>query len=136
MTEIDASGGIVKAVETGLVQAEVSRNAFLREKGIQDGTIRKVGVNCFRVAEDEREVELHPYKREEAGRQIARLNRIRAERDNDAVQKSLKNVRAAAVAGDNLVPPIIEAVKTMATVGEVTAALKEVFGEYKEPIRF
>jgi methylmalonyl-CoA mutase N-terminal domain/subunit len=136
MAEVDAMGGIVKAVEEGVVQSEVSKNAYLREKGIQDGTVRKVGVNCYRVDEDEHEVELHPYKREEAERQVARLEKIRSKRDDGAVRKSLEAVRSTAAGGGNLVPPIIEAVKTMATVGEVTATLKEVFGEYKEPIRF
>jgi methylmalonyl-CoA mutase N-terminal domain/subunit len=136
MTEVDAMGGIVKAIAEGVVQAEVSKNAYLKEKGIQDGTVRKVGVNCYRVEEDERDVELHPYKAEEAERQIARLNAIRSGRDADAVENSLEAVKRAAAGDDNLVPPIIEAVKTLATVGEVTAALKEVFGEYKEPIRF
>jgi len=136
MAEVDAMGGIVKAVGEGIVQAEVSKNAFRKEKGIQEGTVRKVGVNCYRVEEDERDVELHPYKPEEAERQIARLNAVRSSRDTGAVEKSLEAVKRAAAGNDNLVPPIIEAVKTMATVGEVTEALKEEFGEYKEPIRF
>jgi methylmalonyl-CoA mutase N-terminal domain/subunit len=136
MAEVDAMGGIVKAVEEGIVQAEVSKNAYQREKGIQEGTVRKVGVNCYRVEEDERDVELHLYKSEEAARQIARLDQVRCERNNADVQRSLAEVKRAASAGDNLVPPIIEAVKTMATVGEVTAALKEIYGSYQEPIRF
>jgi methylmalonyl-CoA mutase N-terminal domain/subunit len=136
MADVEAMGGIVKAIEQGMIQAEVSRNAYRREKGIQDGTIKKVGVNCYRVEEDERDVELHPYKPQEAERQIARLEAIRSQRDAGAVQRSLEAVKRAAAGRDNLVPPIIEAVKEMATVGEVTAALKEVFGTYQEPIRF
>jgi methylmalonyl-CoA mutase N-terminal domain/subunit len=136
MEEVDAIGGIVTAISEGYIQAEVSKNAYLKEKGIQEGTIRKVGVNCFRVEEEEREVELHPYKKEEATRQIARLADVRSKRDADEVKKTLEKVRIAAVENKNLVPPIIKAVKAMATVGEVTATLKGVFGEYEEPIRF
>ena len=136
MDAVDATGGIVKAIEEGVVQSEVSRNAYVREKGIQDGTIKKVGVNCHQVEEDERSVELHPYKREEAENQIARLAAVRSQRDHRAVAKSLDEVKRVAANGDNLVVPIIEAVKSMATVGEVTAALKKVFGTYEEPIRF
>jgi methylmalonyl-CoA mutase N-terminal domain/subunit len=136
MKEVDAMGGIVKAISEGVIQAEVSRNAYVRDKGIQDGAVRKVGVNCYRVEEEERDVELHPYKPEEAGRQIGRLNAVRSSRDAGAVATSLEAVKRAAAGDGNLVPPIIEAVKAMATVGEVTVALKEVFGEYKEPIRF
>ena len=136
MDAVDERGGIVKAIEEGVVQSEVSRNAYVREKGIQEGTIKKVGVNCHQIEEDERSVELHPYKREEAENQIARLEAVRSRRDGGAVKKSLEGVKRVAVSGDNLVPPIIEAVKSMATVGEVTAALKEVFGTFEEPIRF
>jgi methylmalonyl-CoA mutase N-terminal domain/subunit len=136
MARVDRMGGIVKAIEEGMVQSEVSRNAFLREKGIQEGTIRKVGVNCFQVEEEERDVELHPYKPEEAARQIERLNQVRSTRDSAAVKQSLRDVKRAAADNHNLVPPIIAAVKAMATVGEVTAALKEVYGSYEEPIRF
>jgi methylmalonyl-CoA mutase N-terminal domain/subunit len=136
MEEVDAVGGIVKAIAEGYIQAEVSRNAYLRERGIQDGTIRKVGVNCYRIEEEEREVELHPYKPQEAARQIERLAAVRSKRNGGDVKKTLEAVRTAAVEGKNLVPPIIAAVKTMVTVGEVTAALKDVYGEYKEPIRF
>jgi methylmalonyl-CoA mutase N-terminal domain/subunit len=136
MKEIDAMGGIVKAIEEGIIQAEVSRKAYLRDKGIQEGTIRKVGVNCYRVEEEERDVELHSYKPEEAERQITRLNKVRSSRDAGSVEASLEVVKRAAAGDHNLVPPIVAAVKNMATVGEVTAALKEVFGEFKEPIRF
>jgi methylmalonyl-CoA mutase N-terminal domain/subunit len=136
MTEVDAMGGVVKAIAEGVVQAEVSKNAYHREKGIQEGSIRKVGVNCHRVEEDERDVALHPYKPQETARQIARLEEIRSKRDDPSVRRALEEVKRAASAGDNLVPPIIDAVKSMATVGEVTATLKEVYGSYEEPIRF
>ena len=136
MERVEAEGGIVKAIAEGYVQAEVSRNAYKREKGIQDGTIKKVGVNCFRVEEEKREVELHNYKKEEAARQVERLSAIRASRDADVVEKTLASVRDAAAQNKNLVPFIIEAVKAMATVGEITGALKQIYGEYREPIRF
>jgi methylmalonyl-CoA mutase N-terminal domain/subunit len=136
MAEVDDMGGIVSAVGDGRIQAEVSRSAFQDEKGIQNGTIKKVGVNCYTIEEEEAAVEMHPYKREEAGRQIARLADIKAKRDTGEVETRLSEVRSAAADGENLVPPIIAAVKALATVGEVTAVLKGVFGEYDEPIRF
>ena len=136
MTEIDNTGGIVAAVSEGRIQAEVSRKAFLAEKGIQDGTIKKVGVNRYTIDEEERAVEMHPYQREEAERHLARLADIKATRDADQVKTRLAQVRSDAADGANLVPPIIAAVKALATVGEVTAVLKDVFGEYDEPIRF
>jgi methylmalonyl-CoA mutase N-terminal domain/subunit len=93
-------------------------------------------VNRCTIDEEERAVEMHPYKREEAERQIARLADIKANRDADEVKTRLSEVRSAAADGANVVPPIIAAVKALATVGEVTAVLKGVFGEYDEPIRF
>jgi len=138
MAEVDRSGGIVRGIAEGLVQADVSRQAYLREKGFQEGSIPKVGVNRFHMDEDdeEREVEIHPFDHEEAGWQVERLDKVRADRDKAAVEAALDRVREGAKAGDNLVPAVMEAVKAYATVGEVTQALKEVYGTYQEPIRF
>ncbi len=138
MAEVDRSGGIVRGIAEGLVQADVSRQAYLREKGIQEDEIPKVGVNRFRMeeADEEREVEIHPFDHEEAGSQVERLHKVRAHRDQAAVEAALARVREGAKAGDNLVPAVMEAVKAYASVGEVTRALKDVYGTYQEPIRF
>ena len=138
MAEVDRSGGIVRGIAEGLVQADVSRQAYLREKGIQEDEIPKVGVNRFRMeeADEEREVEIHPFDHEEAGSQVERLHKVRAHRDQAAVEAALARVREGAKAGDNLVPAVMEAVKAYASVGEVTRALKDVYGTYQEPLRF
>ncbi len=136
MDELERAGGIVKAVAEGSVQAAVNAQAYELEKKIQSGEVKKVGVNCFVEQEQEREVEFHPYRQEEAAEQIARLRRIRAERDSAAVEAALENVRAAAAAGENVMSPVMDAVEVYATVGEVCSVLKEVFGTYAEPVRF
>jgi methylmalonyl-CoA mutase N-terminal domain/subunit len=136
MKQLDAQGGIVRGVSEGRVQAEVSRQAYENERKVQAGDWKKVGVNCFVEKEESREVEFHPYRKEEAGRQIERLRRVRAERDAGAVKATIEKVRAAAAAGQNVMPPVMDAVEAYATVGEVCGALKEVFGTYKEPVRF
>ncbi len=136
MADLDREGGIVKGVAEGLVQAAVNRQAFELEKRIQSGEVKKVGVNVFVEDEEQRDVEFHPYRDEEAKKQIDRLGRIRHERKADAVKKTLDRVRAAAKSGENVMPSIMDAVEAYATVGEICGTLKNVFGTYREPVRF
>jgi methylmalonyl-CoA mutase N-terminal domain/subunit len=136
MKRLRDEGGVVAAIADGRVQAEVNRQAYETERKIRSGEIRKVGVNCFVEEEERREPELHPYREEEAAKQIARLERIRAERDEAAVEAALKRVRDAAEGGENLMPAAMDAVETYATVGELCGAMRDVFGLYREPVRF
>jgi methylmalonyl-CoA mutase N-terminal domain/subunit len=134
MAKVDEMGGIVKAISEGHIQREVARQAYLYEKGIQEGTIVKVGVNKYRMEEEERDVQLHEYKPEQAEEQIRRLNQVKAERDGAAVSEALEKLRQAAEGTENLMPYIMEAVRAYATVGEMTQVLKDVFGEFREPV--
>jgi len=136
MAELDAQGGIVKGVAEGRVQAAVNRQAYELERKLHSGEIKKVGVNVYEEEEEEREVELHPYRETEARRQVERLNRVRRERDGAAADRLLERVRQAARAGENVMPSVIDAVEAYATVGEVCAVLREVYGTYQEPVRF
>lgn len=138
MRDLDARGGIVAGIAEGRVQADVNREAYEHEKRVRSGDIKKVGVNCFVDEEDEdaREVELHPYREDEARKQIARLHEVRRRRDPSAVSRTLDAVRLAAANGDNVMPAVMDAVEAYATVGEVTRALVDVFGNYREPVRF
>ncbi|RIK22092.1 MAG: methylmalonyl-CoA mutase, partial [Chloroflexi bacterium] len=131
-------GGIVKAVSNGMVQAEVSKQALAYEQKIQSGEMVKVGVNKYRTAEGSvsQEVELHEYKPEATEEQLARLAQVKAERDADAVNAALARVRDDAHARVNIMPAMMEAVRAYATVGEITGVLKEVFGEFQEPVRW
>jgi methylmalonyl-CoA mutase N-terminal domain/subunit len=98
----------------------------------------KVGVNKYRV-EGERasqDVELHQYKPEATAEQLRRLAQVKAERDASAVAVALTRVRADAQSGVNIMPAMLQAVRAYATVGEITGVLKEVFGEFREPVRF
>ena len=137
MDRVVTEGGIVRAVAEGRVQAEVNQRAYEREQQLQNGEIKKVGVNCF-VEEEEKEqtVAFHPYREEEAARQINRLRRIRSERDDKALGSALGKLKADARAGKNVMPAVMDAVEIYATVGEICGVLKEVFGTYDEPVRF
>jgi methylmalonyl-CoA mutase N-terminal domain/subunit len=79
---------------------------------------------------------MHPYKKEDTDRQIARLNDVKATRDQAAVDKALADLKAAAEGDANTMPAIMDAVKAYASVGEITAVLTEAFGRYQEPMRF
>ena len=128
-------GGIVKAVSQGTVQREVAHQAYRYEQGIQKGTIHKVGVNVHRQEEEEQDVALHPYRVEQAEESIQRTAEVRAGRDEAVVAVALDEVRQTAVSGQNLMPSMMNAVRTYATLGEITSTLKDVFGTFQEPVR-
>jgi methylmalonyl-CoA mutase N-terminal domain/subunit len=104
-------------------------------KGRQDGTIPKVGVNKYHMDEEERDVALHPYRREVADEQIARLAHVKAERNGEAVSQALDALCRAAQEGENVMPHVLRAVKAYATLGEMTDVFRRAFGEFKEPVR-
>lgn len=135
MEQVDSSwGGILQAVERGLVQQEVAHQAWRHEQGIQQGTIPKVGVNRYRMEEEQRQVELHPYRPEQAEASIQRTAQVKAQRDTSRVDAALRGLRQAAVDSSNVMPATLEAVRAYATLGEMTAVLKEVFGVFREPV--
>ncbi len=136
MAEVEAEGGIVKMVSEGTIQAKVSAQAYGMQKDLQSGAFPKVGVNCYKTDEEENEVEFHPYDNRDADQQIENLNKVKAERNQTEVDRTLDQVKADAEAGHNVMPAIVAAVKAYATVGEITSKLVEVYGYYQEPIKF
>jgi len=134
--EVDAQGGIVKAVAEGRIQSKVSRQAFEHRCKRETGEFRKVGVNCYRLEEEEQPIEFHAFKQEDCAEQVRRLSGVRAERDESAVKQALMRVVSDAKEGKNVMPALIDAVKIYATVGELTKCLVEAYGRYEEPIRF
>ena len=136
MSEVDAQGGIVKLIAEGAIQARVSSQAYQRQREIEEGRFRKVGVNCYRTEEKTPEMEFHPYRDDDARAQIQSLSKVRAERDPARVRAALARVQADARSGANLIPAIVEAVKAYASVGEISAVLVGVYGRYSEPVRF
>ena len=137
IAETDAAGGIVKLIADGTIQSRVSAQAYRMQRAIESGAFPKVGVNRYRNAtEEEHDVEMHPYRADDARAQIASLQQVRTERDAAAVASALQRIEADARAGSNLMPAIVEAVKVYASVGEITTRLVGVFGRYQEPLRF
>jgi methylmalonyl-CoA mutase, N-terminal domain len=137
IAETDAAGGIVNLVADGTIQSRVSAQAYRMQRAIESGAFAKVGVNRYRSdREAEHQVEMHPYRADDARGQAAALATVRAERDAGAVARALACVEADARNGANLMPAILAAVKAYASVGEITQRLVSVFGRYDEPVRF
>jgi methylmalonyl-CoA mutase, N-terminal domain len=128
--EVDARGGAVAAIEGGFYQDEIHEAAFRIQRGVESGERVVVGVNRF-VDEATGPVELQRISEEETARQVERLRELRAGRDGAAVEAALAAVEETARGSDNLLPPMREALRLRATLGEVSDALRRVFGEYR-----
>lgn len=138
--KIETIGGSLAAIENGWMQREVAQAAYAQQKNVENGKKIMVGANSFK---GEGEIEVmterlvaHPYdpkKREDAEvHQIAKLAKLRKERDNDEVNAALSSLKEAARdENENLMPYVLRAVKAYSTIGEMCDTLREVFGEYR-----
>ncbi len=136
IARIDAYGGMVEAIEAGFPQREIWDAAYQFQRSVDSGEKIVVGLNAFQQ-ETEDPYEILYIDDSVAGEQIERLNRVRAERDSTKVHDALQALRnAAADPNANTMPFIIDAVKVYASVGEVSDALRDVFGTYQEPALF
>lgn len=132
--KIDQMGGMVKAIEMGYIQKEIHESAYKSQLAIENGEDIIVGVNKFQIEEDLSQKEVLKVDPELEEKQKQKLKKLKVKRDNEKVKKVLNNVKKAASSDENLMPYILEAVKAYATVGEISNALREVFGEYTETI--
>jgi methylmalonyl-CoA mutase, N-terminal domain len=130
---IDSMGGMIEAIESGFVQTEIQRSAYKFEKEVESNEQIIVGVNKYQVEEDE-PTDLLKIDMNVQEAQIKFLNKIKSERDNKVVEEKLSVLKNAAEGNDNLIPHIIDAVKTYASIGEISNTLRDVFGEYKETV--
>ena len=134
--KIDRFGGMIEAIEAGFPQREIWDAAYQYQRALDSNEKLMVGVNAFQSVD---EVPYVPMYIDESvtGEQLANLDRVRKSRDARAVEQSLERLRnAAADANANTMPFIIDAVKVYATVGEISDALRDVFGTYAEPALF
>ena len=132
LAQIDAMGGAVAAIESGWMQQEIQNASWTYQQDVESGREVVVGVNRYRTDGDEPKLIFRVDPRL-ADAQLARLADARRERDPEAVADALARLRAAAAGADNLMPPIIAAVKSYATLGEICGVLREVFGDYRAP---
>lgn len=136
LNRIEAMGGMLAAIESGYVQQHIEDSAYRAAREIARGDRVVVGVNRFVSTEDNRgNLRLHVSDPALEAEQIARLGSVRTSRDGTAVQKSLERVGEIARSGANLMPAIIDAVRSTASVGEISEVLEKAFGPYRDTAR-
>jgi methylmalonyl-CoA mutase N-terminal domain/subunit len=133
ITKIDAMGGMLRAIESGFVQGEIQKAAYDYQRSVESKDQIVVGVNDF-IAEEARTIPTLRIEPEIERSQVARLNALRAKRDNAKTQAALTELQRRAATKENLLPAILTAVESYATVGEISDALRQVFGEYQESV--
>jgi len=133
IAKIDAMGGMLRAVEAGFVQQEIQKAAYEYQQAVDSGEQVVVGVNRFQ-ADEERPIPTLQIDPAVEAAQIARLNALRARRDTAKTKSALAEIERRARTTENLMPAILQAVESYATVGEISDALRRAFGEYQESV--
>jgi methylmalonyl-CoA mutase, N-terminal domain len=134
LDKIEAMGGMLDAIEAGYPQQQIQDSSYAYQKEIDSGEQVIVGQNQFQVQEDLSHLKTLKVSPEGEELQKKRLLKIKKERDAAAVHKALAEVKRAPAGNDNLMPPILAAVKAYATLQEIADQMRAVFGEYKEKI--
>jgi methylmalonyl-CoA mutase N-terminal domain/subunit len=133
INKIGSMGGMISAIEEGYVQTEIQKSAYKYNQELERNERIVVGVNKF-VDMEEHHGELLKINEKVQSDQIKFLNRRRAERNNDEVRNKLESLKNAAAGDLNLMPFILDAVKSYASIGEICNTMRDVFGEYKEHV--
>ena len=131
--KVGSMGGMLRAIEAGFVQGEIQKAAYEFQRAIEKKEQIVVGVNDF-VAEGDRDIPILRIDEEIERSQIARLNALRAKRDSARAKSALAELQRRAATTENLLPAILAAVEAYATIGEISDALRRVFGEYQESV--
>jgi methylmalonyl-CoA mutase N-terminal domain/subunit len=131
--KVDSMGGMLRAIEAGFVQGEIQKAAYEFQRAVEKKDQIVVGVNDF-VAEEERNIPILRIDEEMERSQIVRLNALRAKRDSARAKAALAELQRRAGTTENLLPAILAAVEAYATIGEISDALRRVFGEYQESV--
>jgi methylmalonyl-CoA mutase N-terminal domain/subunit len=131
--KIDTMGGVLKAIESGFVQAEIQKAAYEFQRAVEKKEQVVVGVNDF-IAEEERDIPTLRVDAEIERTQVERLHALRTERDASRTRSALAELARRAATTENLLPAILAAVEAYATVGEISDTLRRIFGEYQESV--
>jgi methylmalonyl-CoA mutase N-terminal domain/subunit len=133
LDKIEGMGGMLRAIEKGYAQREIQESAFEYQQAVERGEQVVVGVNQYTTTA-ETSVPTHRIESEVERIQVERVQRLRAQRDNDRCRRALSALDEAARGDQNLLPAILAAVEGRATVGEISDSLRRVFGEYQETV--
>jgi methylmalonyl-CoA mutase N-terminal domain/subunit len=134
-SEIDDLGGVVAGIESGYFQARIARSARRFQDEVEAGHRLIVGVNSFQE-QDEEEIEILKIGESAGEAQSRRLAALRQRRDDVEVERALAALSEAARGEKNLMPPMLDAVRAYATLGEIREALERVYGRFQEPVAF
>ncbi|MCF7796831.1 MAG: methylmalonyl-CoA mutase family protein [Lentisphaeria bacterium] len=135
-SQIDEIGGVIPAIESGFFQREIASASYEYSQKMEDGRRIMVAVNGFTKENEKLEIPILEIEEETEKAQMEFVKSVKQRRDQKAVETALANLRHAAENNLNVMPPILEAVRVSASVGEITDAMKAVFGEYTEPAVF
>ncbi|MFO7797756.1 MAG: acyl-CoA mutase large subunit family protein [Promethearchaeati archaeon] len=130
INRIEDLGGMPRAIDDNFIQREILENAYLKQKRIESGKDKIIGVNTYKIEEDY-EIPTFEFDQSIEQQKIKELEELRKTRDNDQVREHLNRLREVAKKGENIMPIMIKTVKTYATLQEICDVLREIFGEYK-----
>jgi methylmalonyl-CoA mutase N-terminal domain/subunit len=137
MAELEAYGGMVKAIEDGYVPRLIADEAYRRQRQLEAGLTKVVGVSAFQTEEPVPMVAGYELDEAARRRQLERLMALKREREARRVESCLRTLaERAADPGENLMPHLVEAVKAYCTVGEISNVLRQVWGEFQQPVAF
>ncbi|NQS98623.1 MAG: methylmalonyl-CoA mutase family protein [candidate division Zixibacteria bacterium] len=134
--KIEALGGVIPAIDRGFFQREIADASYRYQMEVESNRRKIVGVNDFIQEGETIDIPLLKITDQDEAAQVQHLRELRERRDNNAVQKNLKELKIAAASDENLMPYILDCARVYTTLGEITGVLKEVFGEYREPPMF
>jgi methylmalonyl-CoA mutase N-terminal domain/subunit len=135
IAKVDVMGGALAAIESGYMQDEIRRSAYDAKLRQDSGDRTVVGINKF-TDKGTTDFTIHRVDPKAEARQLEKLQRFKTSRDVQSVDRALQNLRSAASTSANLMPSILNAVKTGVTNGEISNVLREVYGEYKPKLSF
>ena len=131
LDEIEREGGAIRAIEKGYFQRKIEESSYRLQRAVENDEKIIVGLNKYREDESA-DIPVFKPPEETARKQKARLDKLKSTRDSHRVEEMLREVGRVAESGENVVPVLIEAVKSYATLGEICSVFRRVFGEYRE----
>lgn len=136
LDKIEDMGGMLSAIEKGFIQREIQESAYSYQKQIENNQRQVIGINKFAPEENRLSFEIYHPPKELEENQIKQLKQVKHSRSEKKLNSCLKSLKQAAESNENLMPFILECVKEMATIGEITSVLKETYGTYRENLIF
>jgi len=135
LSRIKRMGGSVKAIQNGYIQSKIRESAYEHQMDVESGVKKVIGVNMF-VEDESTDIRLQKIRVSDIHKQIIRVRRFKHRRDRVRVEKSLERTRRALDSNENVMPSLLDAVRSKATIGEISDVFRELFGEYRPSVLF